>query len=366
MHRSVGSTSLVPFARHLAVLASVAVLAGVVVLAGVAVLAAIGGGVTAAAPVDEPVTVSEAESPPLSDAGLDQTVTEGATVHLDGRGSRAPDGAIERYEWVVTDSDGTEVHRSSGSDPTASFEASSVGGYEARLVVTDDAGRSDSDTLFVEVEPEDAGHGEEAVDIDELGPDATIVDVRHRRLVDLDARHLVVERRTVSTTVGSAANRDLAFRRGYVVADVRTEPVFAIQRRTGSGSSADDWTTIHETTEIRRAVLAKQHDDLRVDYDTGTVDRTWTLERRVEVDRGYVDEVGESHDHVRTEVSVEAELVGLVDGTDEPVDLGVHGFEFASGEHRPESALRATVREAVDRSDCEVVDSSVACESAVG
>ena len=339
--------------------ASTAEVAGDAAPAGCPALA--GDAAPAGGPAFAGDSVTESGAPPLADAGLDQTVTEGTTVHLDGGGSQAPDGAIERYEWVVTDSDGTEIHRSSGSDPTASFEASSVGGYEARLVVTDDADRSDSDTLFVEVEPDGDRHGEETVGIDALDSDTTVTDVRHRRLVDVDANHLVIERRTVSTTVGSAADRDRALRRGYTVAEVRTAPVFVIERRSGPGPAADEWTAIHETAEIRRAVLAKQRDDLRVDYDTEAVERTWTLERRIETDRRYVDEVGESHDHVRTEVAARAELVGTVEGTGERVDLGVHGFEFVSEEHRSESALRAGVREAVDRADCDVVDSSVTC-----
>lgn len=39
---------------------------------------------------------------PLADAGLDQTVTRGTTVHLDGGESRDPDGTISDYKWTIT------------------------------------------------------------------------------------------------------------------------------------------------------------------------------------------------------------------------------------------------------------------------
>jgi hypothetical protein len=39
-------------------------------------------------------TATPGNEPPLPDAGLDQTVERGATVLLDGTGSRDPDGTI--------------------------------------------------------------------------------------------------------------------------------------------------------------------------------------------------------------------------------------------------------------------------------
>ncbi|GAB7090632.1 hypothetical protein JCM18237_09030 [Halorubrum luteum] len=366
MDRSAGSPPFGAFARCVAVLTLGLALVAMTV-GGAATVDAAAADVVADGTTAEP----EVRTLPLADAGLDQTVTEGTTVHLDGSGSRAPDGVIERYEWEVADSDGKEIHRSSGDAPTTSFDVSSTGGYEATLVVIDDAGRSDADTLFIEVEPADARGGEDAidpdaVDPDAVDPDATIVNAGYRRLVDVDVTHEIVERRTESVTVGSATKRDLAFRRGYRIADVLTEPVFAIERRTDPASGADGWTRIHETTEIRRAMLAKQHADLRVDYDTGTVDRRWRMERRVEIDRGYVDELEDSHEHVRTEVAVTAEMVAVVDDTGERVDLGVHGFSFAFEDHRSESVLRANARAAVDRSDCEVDDGAATCTVEAG
>jgi len=90
---------------------------------------------------------------PLADAGLDQTVTRGATVYLDGRGSTAPDGEITAYRWRITTPDGATA---APADPTAArteFVARRTGTYEVTLEVTDDEGRRATDTLYVEVNP---------------------------------------------------------------------------------------------------------------------------------------------------------------------------------------------------------------------
>jgi len=91
--------------------------------------------------------------PPLADAGLDQTVNRGATVYLDGRGSTAPDGEITAYRWRITTPPGGTT---APDDPTAArteFVAGQTGTYEVTLEVTDDEGRTATDTLYVEVEP---------------------------------------------------------------------------------------------------------------------------------------------------------------------------------------------------------------------
>jgi hypothetical protein len=99
-----------------------------------------------------PGAVVAANEPPLADAGLDQTVDRGATVLLDGTGSRDPDGRIARYNWTVRDrATGATVTTVEG--PRPSFVPPDVGEYAVELVVTDDDGATSSDTLYVTVEP---------------------------------------------------------------------------------------------------------------------------------------------------------------------------------------------------------------------
>lgn len=90
---------------------------------------------------------------PLADAGLDQEVTKGATVLLDGTGSRDPDGRIERYRWTIRTPDNATVTPDCPGCARTRFTPSSVGRYRVTLTVTDDDGATSSDTLYVEVSP---------------------------------------------------------------------------------------------------------------------------------------------------------------------------------------------------------------------
>ncbi|MFC4449656.1 PKD domain-containing protein [Halorussus aquaticus] len=94
-----------------------------------------------------------ANESPLADAGLDQGVKKGATVMLDGTGSRDPDGRIERYNWSIrTPSDETLAP----DCPTCArtrFTPNEVGRYRVTLTVTGDSGATSSDTLYVDVAP---------------------------------------------------------------------------------------------------------------------------------------------------------------------------------------------------------------------
>lgn len=90
--------------------------------------------------------------PPVADAGADQSVDEGDTVHLDGSGSSDPDGTLVAYKWDVFDGGGVELSGADGA--RAAFTAPQVDAETAwtfRLVVTDDKGASSFDTVVVSV-----------------------------------------------------------------------------------------------------------------------------------------------------------------------------------------------------------------------
>ncbi|MWG33998.1 PKD domain-containing protein [Halomarina oriensis] len=90
--------------------------------------------------------------PPLADAGLDQSVTNGTTVFLDGSGSRAPDGRLVGYEWRIETPSGGSVTPHDGSAARTSFVPREIGRYAVTLTVTDDDGETATDTLYVDVE----------------------------------------------------------------------------------------------------------------------------------------------------------------------------------------------------------------------
>jgi len=81
---------------------------------------------------------------PVADAGVDQTVTEGSSVMLDGSASTDPDGTIISYEWK----EGNTMLGTAVSMTKADF---SVDIHTVTLTVVDDDGASDSDEVKVTV-----------------------------------------------------------------------------------------------------------------------------------------------------------------------------------------------------------------------
>jgi hypothetical protein len=96
--------------------------------------------------------VVAADEGPLAAAGLDQEVGVNTTVQLDGTGSSHPDGRIEGYEWSIETPDGRTTTPACRDCSRTRFTPRSVGRYDVTLTVTDEEGRTDSDTLYVYVE----------------------------------------------------------------------------------------------------------------------------------------------------------------------------------------------------------------------
>jgi hypothetical protein len=93
------------------------------------------------------------DAPPIANAGPDQTVGAGASVVLDGGGSRDPDGRIASYSWLQTGGSTVELAR---DGPVATFDAPDVSDQLAfTLIVGDEAGGVDRDVVEVRV---DAAH----------------------------------------------------------------------------------------------------------------------------------------------------------------------------------------------------------------
>jgi hypothetical protein len=100
--------------------------------------------------------IATANESPLAEAGLDQTVTRGETVYLDGAGSSDPDGTVEGYHWTITGESGDAADTTSPACQTCErtqFQAEATGTYRVTLEVTDDDGATATDALFVTVEP---------------------------------------------------------------------------------------------------------------------------------------------------------------------------------------------------------------------
>ncbi len=96
------------------------------------------------------LSVGQDNGTPVASAGVDQSVTTGATVTLDGTGSSDPDGNPLQYAWtLVTRPGGSVAALSSASAARPTFRADVDGVYEATLVVSDGTLTSGSDKVRV-------------------------------------------------------------------------------------------------------------------------------------------------------------------------------------------------------------------------
>lgn len=96
------------------------------------------------------VLVSTINSRPVANAGLDQSVSVGDTVTLDGRQSSDPDGDVITYRWtLISLPAGTTAALNNPALSQPSFQADVAGSYAAQLIVNDGAFDSLSDSVTV-------------------------------------------------------------------------------------------------------------------------------------------------------------------------------------------------------------------------
>ena len=87
---------------------------------------------------------------PTANAGADMTVTAGDTVNFDGSGSSDSDGTISSYSW----NNGLNGNLS-GATPSQVYN--DPGSYTVTLTVTDNGGKTATDTVLVTVEAASSG-----------------------------------------------------------------------------------------------------------------------------------------------------------------------------------------------------------------
>jgi len=149
---------------------------------------------------------------PLADAGVDQTVTVGSTVYLDATGSVDPDGGIRNVSWSITSPDGATRTPACAECRQTEFEANTTGRYTVALTVTDDAGATSSDTLYVTVtnatgpEVSLSGPGTSAVDSNATFQANVSADGASLQSLAWVVNGSVVRRQSLD---GTAANRSL-------------------------------------------------------------------------------------------------------------------------------------------------------------
>lgn len=97
-------------------------------------------------------TTPPVNTAPVANAGPDQTVSQYATVHLDGSASSDADGDTLTYTWSVVSGPGYPT-LTGAATATPSFVATTQGTYVLRLTVYDGNSTSPADTVTVTVTP---------------------------------------------------------------------------------------------------------------------------------------------------------------------------------------------------------------------
>src|SRR5262245_224624 len=95
-----------------------------------------------------------ANTPPVANAGADQTAFTGATVMLNGSGSSDADGDSLAFAWAITQRPpGSAAVLSDASAVMPTFVADVDGQYQIRLIVNDGRVNSAPDTVSVNTTP---------------------------------------------------------------------------------------------------------------------------------------------------------------------------------------------------------------------
>jgi RHS repeat-associated protein len=99
--------------------------------------------------VADAVTISTINSPPVADAGNDQSATVTTLITLDGSGSFDVDGDTLTYQWSLTAPVGSSATLSSTTVIRPTFTIDKTGTYTAQLIVNDGTVNSAPDTVVI-------------------------------------------------------------------------------------------------------------------------------------------------------------------------------------------------------------------------
>jgi hypothetical protein len=97
---------------------------------------------------------SLSDTPPVANAGANQTVTAGSTVQLNGSASSDPDGSALTYQWSMqTKPSGSAAALSNSTAVNPTFKADLAGTYTISLIVNDGTLSSSPSTVTVTANP---------------------------------------------------------------------------------------------------------------------------------------------------------------------------------------------------------------------
>jgi len=162
-------------------------------------------GAVNSAPAMVTVTTTPGNTPPVANAGPDQTVQAGATVTLNGSGSSDADGNPLTYQWsFVGIPTGSTAKLSNPTAVMPTFVADVAGQYVVKLIVNDGKAMSPQDTVTVTTT------GGNTAPVANAGPDQSVqagavVTLNGSGSTDADQNPLTYDWSFVSVPTGSAA-----------------------------------------------------------------------------------------------------------------------------------------------------------------
>ena len=201
--------------------------------------------------IADTVQVSTSNSPPVANAGADQTVAVTSTVHLDGSGSTDIDGNPLTFHWALRSvPGGSSATLSNPNLVNPTFILDTVGDYVIELVVNDGTVDSAPDTVVISTQ--------NSAPVANAGPDQSTlvgntVQLNGSGSSDVDGNTLTFLWSFVSKPAGSVATLDnsTSVNPTFVV-DVPGSYAVQLIVNDGSVDSAADTVTV--ATENRPPV----------------------------------------------------------------------------------------------------------------
>ncbi len=209
------------------------------------------------------VIAATANTPPVANAGGNQSVDTGDTVFLDGSASFDPDGDPITYAWTLVTPGGSSATLSDATAQAPSFTADVAGTYTATLIVNDGSGDSAPDTATITVtdvpnSPPIADAGNNATVVE-----GTLVNLSGAGSSDPEGSPLTYSW-TLTRPGGSAAVlSDPGSVTPSFTADVPGTYVATLVVNDGTDDSAPDSVTI--TATVNQPPLAQAGPDQTVD-----------------------------------------------------------------------------------------------------
>ncbi|WP_405228154.1 DUF4382 domain-containing protein [Lentisalinibacter sediminis] len=124
-------------------------------------------------------------TPPIADAGPDDSVAVGVAYMLDGTGSSDPDGDMLTYSWSLQVPEGSAASLDDATLADPSFTPDVAGDYIAELVVNDGTEDSAPDSVTITATDGSTGGGSEAPDGEALYA-ANCAEACHGALAETD------------------------------------------------------------------------------------------------------------------------------------------------------------------------------------